>query len=222
MFKYIDNKRCVWIEPFVGGANFIDKVPNGVFGRFGYDNNFYLIAMFNAIQNGWQPPVNISEDEYKDIKNNKEKYPNELVGFVGIACSFAGKWFGGYARGGTRNYCDESRRNLLRQKSKIQDVCFAYGDYSLFNIETPQRTVIYCDPPYKNTTRYHSDFNHDAFWKWADDRVDDGCLVFVSEYQAPDNWKCIWQKEIISGLDLNTGGKKAIEKLFIKNSQSAK
>lgn len=38
-----------WVEPFVGGANMIDKAPD-TFERVGYDNNKYLIDMFNHIQ----------------------------------------------------------------------------------------------------------------------------------------------------------------------------
>jgi DNA adenine methylase len=207
-------KDCkYWVEPFVGGANMIDKVPDS-FIKIGSDSNEYLIEMFKAIQNDWIPPENISEWDYNDIKKNKDEYEKYLVGFVGIGCSFAGKWFGGYARGGTRNYCRESRDNLLKQWDGISNIDFEYGKYDKISI--PENSIIYCDPPYQGTTKYQNSFNHDEFWIWCDKMVNDGYVVYVSEYNAPDDWKCVWQKEINSSLDLNTGSKKAVEKLFTK------
>ena len=40
-----------WVEPFVGGANMIDKVPD-TFAREGYDINRYLIALLNYSKQG--------------------------------------------------------------------------------------------------------------------------------------------------------------------------
>lgn len=108
-----DRKDDQWyVEPFVGGFNMIDKVEGK---RIANDSNFYLIELYKAIQNGWEPPSEISENEYQDIRNKKENYPAYLVGFVGFGCSYSGKWFGGYARGKTskgepRNYCNESKK----------------------------------------------------------------------------------------------------------------
>ncbi|MCW0484672.1 DNA adenine methylase [Gaoshiqia sediminis] len=39
----------LYIEPFVGGANMIDKVTGE---RLGTDNNEYLIALLRALQTG--------------------------------------------------------------------------------------------------------------------------------------------------------------------------
>ena len=41
-----------------------------------------------------------------------------------------------------------------------------------------------------------------------------GHQVFVSEYSMPEDFKCVWQKEIVSSLTQDTGSKKAVEKLF--------
>lgn len=42
----------------------------------------------------------------------------------------------------------------------------------------------------------------------------DNDKVFISEYNAPDDFECVWSKEIVSSLTKNTGGKTGIEKLF--------
>ena len=42
---------------------------------------------------------------------------------------------------------------------------------------------------------------------------EDGHTVFVSEYNMPSDFKCIWQKEVTNAMNL-TSTKKPIEKLF--------
>ena len=83
-----------WVEPFVGGANMIDKVDGK---RLGNDCNKYLIALLKELQMQipFEPP-HIGEQEYKTIQHNKDKYPDWLVGYVGFNLSFAAKFFGGY------------------------------------------------------------------------------------------------------------------------------
>ena len=41
-----------------------------------------------------------------------------------------------------------------------------------------------------------------------------GHKVFISEYNAPEDFECLWQMEVNSSLTKNTGSKKATEKLF--------
>ena len=61
-----DRKERQWyVEPFMGGGNMIDKV-DGL--RIGNDLNYHLIEMWRALQNGWVPPDEISEAEYKYLK----------------------------------------------------------------------------------------------------------------------------------------------------------
>ncbi len=61
----------VWVEPFVGGANLIDKVNSK---RIGNNIHPYLIALLKSLQIGWAPPTNISKEKYYDIKNPPNRY----------------------------------------------------------------------------------------------------------------------------------------------------
>lgn len=207
-----------YVEPFVGGANMIDKIPKIFKTIRGNNINVPLIKMFQAVQNGWIPPDTISENQYKELMNKRNNYNDDeaaLVGFVGIGCSFSGKWFGGYARskfhyGIERNYCLESKNNLLKQD--IKHIFFTYGNY--YDLTFNNESLIYCDPPYFETTKYQSSFDHNRFWKWCNERIADGHKVFVSEFVAPKDWKCIWQKKANDYfMKKNT---KSIEKLFTK------
>jgi DNA adenine methylase len=204
-------KGQYWVEPFVGGANMIDKVTGK---RLGSDVNKYLIACLESIASGWIPDDKWSESLYNDIKNNKDEYIASMTGYAGFALSYGGKWFGGWCRdsAGKRNYVLEAHKNAVKQQPKLKGIEFASCSYD--ELDIPSNSIIYCDPPYQATTKYKDDFDHDKFWAWCEQKVKDGHTVFVSEYNAPGNWKCIWEKEIVSSLTQDTGSKKAVERLF--------
>lgn len=202
-----------WVEPFVGGANMIDKVDGD---RIGADFNEYVISLFTGIQNGFIPPNEVSEEEYKQARLNRKVTP--LVSFIGFGCSYSGKWFGGYARGNTskgkpRNYCLESKKNILKQAENLKDVKFIHSSYQ--ELDIPPNSLIYCDPPYEGTTKYKDKFNHAEFWEWCRNKAKEGHQVYISEYNAPKDFKCVWEKEVNSSLTKDTGSKKATEKLFV-------
>ena len=57
-----------WVEPFVGGANMIDKVPDR-FERAGYDLNPHTIAALIGIRDHVDElPCDVSEEIYRSIK----------------------------------------------------------------------------------------------------------------------------------------------------------
>ena len=62
-----DLKPNQWYcEPFVGGANMIDKIEHPY--KLGADNNKYLIALLEAVQNGQELPEHITKDEYIAVR----------------------------------------------------------------------------------------------------------------------------------------------------------
>ena len=208
-----------YVEPFVGGANLIDKVKGN---RIGADANEYLIELLKAIQANWLPELKITEDIYNDIKKNKDDYPKRIVAFAGFCMSFGAKWFGGFSRDNKkgRSYFNEGVNSLKKQKQNIDSVDFICCDYKQLNI--PANSIIYCDPPYKDCCKSYVsfDFNSSEFWGWCRNRVNEGHEVFVSEYQAPEDFVCIFKKELKVGID-NTHNKDKMntEKLFIHKSQ---
>lgn len=202
-----------WVEPFVGGANMIDKVEAPL--RIGGDFNEYVIALFQALQEGWEPPKALTEDEYQYYSKFRDTENKAMVSYVGFPCSYGAKWFGGYCRSkdGNRDYVGEAYRNVTKQLPLIRDVIFLHGSYD--ELPIPDDSLIYCDPPYEGTTKYRDDFNHGKFWQWCRDMSDAGHTVFISEYNAPADFVAIWEKTVNSSLTKNTGGKKATEKLFV-------
>ena len=147
--SYVDNmgERCngYW-EPFVGGANMIDKIKCA--HKYGSDSHKYLIALLRHIQRDTSDlPYTISEDEYNTVRANPDNYPDWYVGLVGF-CTFGAKWFGGYPRGfkadgvTPRDITNESIRNIRKQAPNLKGIEFSYGDYYHM---TSNRFVIYCD-----------------------------------------------------------------------------
>jgi DNA adenine methylase len=207
-----DRRSDQWyVEPFVGGCNIIDKVDGN---RIGADNNQYLIALCKEMQkDGFELPF-IGEKEYSEIKNNQSEYPYWVLGYVGFQLSFGAKWFGGYRRdkAGVRDYQNEAQQNLKAQQNLIKDVSFYCCSYD--ELEIPSGSIIYCDPPYEDTTKYKDAFDHKKFWSWCEDKVKEGHSVFVSEYKAPSGWVSVWEKEVRTCLEV-TKYKNSVEKLFI-------
>ena len=205
----------IFYDLFCGGCNLLDKVDGF---RIANDNNKYLIALLKEMQNdNFELPF-IGEEKYKHIQKNKELYPDWLVGYVGFNLSFGAKFFGGYRRdkAGIRNYENEAQQNLKAQQNLIKDVMFMCDDY--FNIDIIDDSIIYCDIPYKDSTKYSTskNFDYDKFYDWCIKKHKQGHKIFISEYNMPeDRFECVWQKEITSSLTKNTGSKKGIEKLFI-------
>lgn len=202
-----------WIEPFVGGANLIDKVPDR-FERVGYDLNEHVVYALKDIRDRCNDlPESIREEYYQQIKGSD---PEVFNSWLRIVCSFGAKLDGGYAR---ENGSDEStfamrgKRNAQKQSPLIQGVEFIHADYRNLNFKN---CLIYCDPPYQNTSGYKTgSFNHEEFFEWCRKQKESGNVVFVSEYDAP--FAEVWRGE--QKTNFASSRKKAthtaIEKLFL-------
>jgi len=211
--------RKYYVEPFVGGANIIDKVDFK--HKIGYDKNPYLIALLKYLQTNTSLPNSIEEKKYYEVRDNKDDYPEWYVGLVGFCASYGGRFFEGYPRGkksdGTpRDYTNEAIRNIEKQREYLKDVKFFKCDYSKIDVRN-KNCLIYCDPPYKNSKPYKvsllGKFNHDEFWEWVRTQSSKNPVI-VSEYDAPDDFTCIWSKDTKSNLKVH-GTKENTEKLFI-------
>jgi DNA adenine methylase len=208
-----DRKPEQWyVEPFVGGANMIDKVDGN---RIGSDLNKPLIACLDGMSKKWLPMNDISESFFNSVKADNSIVDLPTLGYIGTQLTFGSMWFSGYRKDnqGVRNYSNEAFRNIEKQAPNLYGVKFESKSY--LDLDIPSESIIYCDPPYKGTAKYKAveDFNHELFWQWCRDMSDKGHQVFISEYNAPDDFECLWQKEIQSGLNINST-KKGVEKLF--------
>ena len=96
MIKEANEKGITtWVEPFVGGANMIDKVPNN-FQRIGIDYNAHTIEALIAIRDLVDKlPNEVSLENYNSLKGTE---PNPITSLIRFGASFGGKFENGYAR----------------------------------------------------------------------------------------------------------------------------
>lgn len=89
------------------------------------------------------------------------------------------------------------------------------GDYRELKFDDP-KGIIYCDPPYKNTSKYGRTkalhfFDYNAFYLWCEQQT---LPVYISEYYMPeDRFLCIAEFEKQSTI-CATKSKKVIERVY--------
>ena len=205
------DKDTPFVSLFCGSCAIESKVQADV--KILNDKHPYLIAMWQALQNGWMPPDVVTKEEYYRVKANMDENP-ALTGFVGFGCSFGGKWWGGYAKDKRGDdYCGQAKRGLFKDLVGIQSATFTCLDYR--DVEIPDGAVVYCDPPYANTTGYTvGQFDTNEFWNYMR-QLSKRCDVYISEESAPDDFECIWSKEKVRTLEKSDNvGRVKVEKLF--------
>ena len=81
-------------------------------------------------------------------------------------------------------------------------------------IDTPiEKTVIYLDPPYKNTAKYQKDIDHDKLFEWVKNSK---YPVYVSSYEI-NSLECIKEIEHTSTFS-SIASNRVIEKLFLNEA----
>ena len=181
-----------FVEPFCGGCSVTALVSGN---RIANDLHTPLIAMWQAVQQGWVPPQYVDQIFYNLIRKHPNRYPLPLQAFVGFGCSFGGDYFHSYAHYSKGKLeVRYSKNSVLKKAKKMNDVIFTNDNY--LDMILPQNSIVYCDPPYANTLGYITkNFDHKKFWnrmRW----VTRNHTVFISEYEAPDDFECIWEREI--------------------------
>ena len=108
-----------------------------------------------------------------------------------------------------------NRLQNLEQPTEL-DIDFISFDYKDYQHE--EGDVVYCDPPYAGVWKYDGrEFNNEEFWNWVRTR---DYPVYVSEYNAPDDFVSVWNKGISKhGCGGKTAHQKAIEHLYIHNTK---
>lgn len=224
MLEYRNGDQC-FVDMFCGGCHIIQNI-NGK--KIANDKNKYLIAMWKGLQENRERPRIIDKNLYSRARNEYNngtniEFDDFIIGWIGWMGSYNGRFFdGGYSGhdvGKThRNYINEQIRNTESQIKYLKDIEFFSFDYQDFIFK--ENSLIYCDIPYKNTKQYSisKNFNHENFFNWCRKMSKIGHIVFISEYQAPEDFKCIWEKEITNSMN-QTKTYKPIEKLFITPNQ---
>lgn len=213
--------RLEYLEPFLGGANAFEHIAPHFEKTYAGDVHEDLILMWQAVARGWVPPEQISLEEYEALRAGP---PSPLRAAAGFGASFGAKWFGGYARGKAadgswRSYIGETGRALVGVRSTLARGRVFNVSYASWPVVPG--VVVYCDPPYAGTTSYKgtAGFDHVAFWARMREWSAAGSYVFVSEYQAPDDWECVLEFAHVQSVGLKVEKTRTLEKPFFKGPQ---
>ena len=200
------------LEPFCGGLSVTTCVTQRPLAA--YDACEPLITLYRAVQEGWTPPGELSEERYAEL--NARRDPSDpLTAFAGFGCSWGGKYFGGFARNGDgRNYAAAAANSLRRKFESLRGVRFGCADYR--ELEPPPSWTVYCDPPYAGTVGYAAvgAFDHAEFWavvrRWSRHGT-----VLVSEFQAPEDFEVVAEWPVRKALRSSDGlTTPRVERLF--------
>jgi DNA adenine methylase len=190
-----------YCEPFVGMCGVYQHIPElfknhrpKLVYKAG-DVNDAIIIMWKAAQKGWKPPLTCTREKFNKLKSSKKSSPEKT--FVGCVYTYRGVYLNSYFP----HKLSKVKSNAERVKSvakKLKNVQFRTGAYQQFS--NLKQYIIYCDPPYDNTTQYFYDtrgnrlnFDHTAFWNWCRKMSKDN-LVFISSYTAPKDFTKIFTK----------------------------
>ena len=157
--SYITSETKGYLEPFVGGANMIDKIKHE--NKSGSDIHKQLIALLNYAKDlSNEFPVTITEEQYNNVRDNKDEFDDWYVGLIGFCGTFGAKYFGGYARGfkadkvTPRDIPSEGIRNLEKQRKNLQEIKFIHKSWLELPKDKINNYVIYWDIPYRGTLTY--------------------------------------------------------------------
>jgi DNA adenine methylase len=193
-----------YLEPFCGSLGVLKHMTDKDYELYIVsDKQSDLIELWKEIQkNKLNLPEHINEEEYNKLKHVNS--PNAMKAVAGFGLSFGGKYFAGYSQkwsgNSGRDFFKEFKTSIEKIKPTIQknNVHFFNQSYNDF---LPHNMLIYCDPPYKSTENYSTGkFDHEEFWnimrKWSINNY-----VFVSEENAPSDFKVVWEKSKCRTLD---------------------
>lgn len=217
------NNITTYYEPFMGGANMIAHIKCE--NRIGNDLDNLPIDLINAGLNNEDELFNSlpnpypSKEHYYDVRDNVDKYDKGYRAAILLFSSYNARVYGGcygaFANtkdGGVRNYFKEAMNNFKKQLPLLNGIDLYNLSYLDLNIPL-HNAVIYCDPPYADGIGYSETFDSNKFWDWVRELSKDN-YVFVSEYNAPDDFECVWSKDVKTHMN-NRGKLPKVEKLFV-------
>jgi DNA adenine methylase len=218
-----------YVEPFCGMLGVAVHAADGTRPVCVSDANEDVVLLLQAVQAGWDPPETpVSKAEYDALRHAPVHTAER--GFYGLACAYAGIFFAGYRLSSTvhkRTFFDMFRSSLLAMRPAMQRMAISHADYRSL---APKGCTVYCDPPYRanalQSCNPNADirgtfagFDSDAFWDvaraWSRDN-----LVVVSEYEAPNDFVCVWERHFRSGFKATAERTPRVEKLFVHASRA--
>lgn len=217
-----DNYATIYIEPFVGGANIIDKIKCPT--RIGYDRSDTFIALLTQMRDDFDKVLKSGSRELWDKGKTYVKegiMPTDMnLADIGAMEFFASFCNGGFPRGYAKNtedrdYFNEAYRNAKEQAKNLKGITFGCQNYWELDKDI-NGAVIYVDPPYQGTKIYGYStqpmIDYEHFWNWVRE-ISKNNIVFISEQTAPKDFEIVWEQEVTRTTNKENNFK-AVERLY--------
>lgn len=210
------HKSIGYCEPFCGMLGVYQHIPDLFNQKMSYlagDTNDSVIRMWKRAQKKWKPPTTCTKDEYDRLKVSSS---SALKGYIGHQYSFGGQYFMGYAPlyGKTVDSSKASTKVVSIAK-KLSTATFSTGSYTQYS--NLSNFIIYCDPPYQNTSQRYKvmdGFDSEEFWDWCR-MMSKKNIIFVSCYIAPNDFTEVASfSHKLTGIIHSNADKNRTEKLY--------
>ena len=219
--KGIDCSKVVYVEPFCGCLGVFRHICPIVKKSYANDLSLDLILLWKKVQEGTLRNPHIDKEKWLRLKTDTKSSAERA--FAGFGCSFSGVWFNGYIADDGNN--DMTYNSLVKHKDILAKTKFYSMDYRDFLrkvIKNPDtHYVVYLDPPYEETYsvidgKISTEFDSDQFWDLARKYSKmKNVTLFISEFQAPRDFKEIWSLVRTSGMHNTSTTRTYKEKLWI-------
>ena len=221
----VPNTNISYLEPFCGALGVFQHMSKYGYKKYiGSDLQPDMIRLWKAVKNGrFRLPSSVSKEQYATICSSKT--PSARRAAIAYGLGFRGRFSKGFdntysAYRALKNDL-QRKTTLLKHNPKIH---FVNKDYKSWR---PSGMLIYCDPPYKVSNRSKNiyfpnipAFDHDQFWdimrKWSKKNY-----VFVSELEAPKDFKSIWSKKVPTLIATRDRKNYRRERLFVLRDSPA-
>jgi DNA adenine methylase len=209
-------KGQTYVEPFLGGANTFYQVDGP---KIGNDINPYLIALWEGVRSG----RSLRDFSYSRERFNlhKERWYNNrsnslfVTAAYGYIPTYSGLFYDSFCIHNAKgtDYINQRITSIEKQINGMKDAVLYNANY--YEIPIPDNSIIYADPPYKNTVQYKGskNFDSESLYDWLQVLHWLGCRVYLSEYTAPKYFTKIWEKPILSTFG-GGSNKLRIERLY--------
>lgn len=185
------------------------------------DVNPYLMCLWSALLEDWDPPEFISLETYNDYKE-KRPINDPMTAYIGFAWSFGGKFFGGYARNKSGSKEGKGSYRSLKTKQQIlksADVTLSCQCFNELNMDAGGSDVCYLDPPYDGRTKQSNvvgEFDIISHYNWAESLTEvEDRLVVATDFGNPRRWKVVHNFGDTVVRHLNSKGRDGTEELLL-------
>ncbi len=180
-----------YVEPFCGSLGhfkrMVEFLNHKKINMYASDGCPDVMIMWEQARKGkFKRPPRITKEIWDKLKVQKE--PSALRAYVGYGHAHMGVWFKGFLGDKAHANPEFLYNDIMKMGKLFKRTTFRHCDFTKAMDGVVGRSLIYCDPPYKDTHwGYGSSFTFDSavLYRTIDKWRKQGHTVIVSEFTYP-------------------------------------